>query len=203
MAIVSGEIAKSIFGRNIGLDEAGRIVGRDFADDGNSVKIVAKKLYAQVAASTAVTNTVTETAFDKYYTIPANMLQVGSLLRIRYQGIATATNSTDTLTAKLYIGGLTGTALQTCGATDVANNNIFAGEFMLAIRTIGASGTFVGWGQNTAVLAASGTATMVVTNIASTTIDTTASQDLKVSATWSVANSGNSCRLDYFAVEML
>ncbi len=200
---LSGEIIKSIWGRALGLNEVGQLVSREYNDEGNAVKIIAKKLFSAVAASTAVANTVTETAFDQSYTVPANMLQVGSMLRIRFQGIAPLTNATDTLTIKLYIGGLTGTVLLTCGPTDVANNNIFAGEFNLLVRTTGATGTFVGWGMNTATLAASGTATMVVANVASTTINTTVSQAVTVSATWSVANAGDSCRLDCLTVELL
>lgn len=197
------EILNSIDGKWAGLDNDGRLVARDYADAAGDAKVIAKKLYSSVAASTAVSNTTTETLFDTSYTLPANVLKAGSLLRIRYQGIATATNSTDTLAAKLYIGGTAGTLLQTCGATDVANNNIFAGEFYLSVRTIGASGTFVGWGNYTATLAASGTATMVVGIKASTAIDTTASQVIGVSATWSAASASDSCRLDYLTVEML
>ena len=197
------DILNSIDGKWAGLDSDGRLVARDYADAAGDAKVLAKKLYVSTAASTAVTNTTTETLFDTSYTLPANMLKAGSIIHVRYQGIATATNSTDTLRARLFVGGLTGTVLQTCGATDVANNNIFAGEFYLAVRTIGATGTFVGWGSNTATLAASGTATMVVGSVASTTIDTTATQVIGVGATWSVANAGNSCRLDYLTVKML
>lgn len=197
------EILNSIDGKWAGLDVNGRLVARDYADGANVAKVVAKKLYAATAASSAVTNTAVETLFDSSYTLPADILKVGSVLHIRYQGIATATNSTDTLRARLVIGGLTGTVLQTCGATDVANNNIFAGEIYLTVRTVGATGTFVGWGSATSTLAASGTATMVVNSVASTTIDTTATQVIGVGATWSVANSGNSCRLDYLTVKMI
>lgn len=197
------DILNSIDGRWVGVDKDGILRAKDYADAAGDPKVIAKKLFSQVAASTAVTNTVTETEFDQSYTLPANILKAGSLIRIRYQGIATATNATDTLTAKLYVGGKAGTALQTCGATDVANNNIFAGEYYMSVRTVGATGTFVGWGLYTATLAASGTATMVTGITASTTIDTTAAQKLVVAATWSVANAGNSCRLDYFTVEML
>lgn len=196
------DILNSINGRWAGLDANGRLLAKDYADSGDP-KIIAKKLYASVAASAAVTATATETEFDQSYTLPAGILKVGSLLRIRYQGIATATNGTDTLTAKLYIGGKAGTALQASSATDVANNNIFAGEFYLSVRTIGASGTFVGWGSYIKTLAAADTATMVVGIKASAAIDTTVAQKLVAAATWSSTNAGNSCRLDYFTVEML
>jgi len=157
--------------------------------------------YSNVAASTAVTASSTETLFDKSFSIPAGTLKVGDVIDIAFQGIATATNSTDTLAVKLYIGGLTGTALLTGTATDVANNAIFAGTFKAVVRTIGASGTLVGFGMHTDVPAASGTATGAVTEIvASTTIDTTAAQVVGVSATWSTTNAGNSCRLDLLNV---
>lgn len=197
------EILNSLDGKWAGLDNDGRLVARDYADAAGDAKVLAKKLYAATAASTAVSNTTAETLFSNSYTLPANILKEGSIIHIRYQGIATATNSTDTLRARLFIGGLTGTVLQTCGATDVANNNIFAGEFYLTVRTVGATGTFVGWGNGTATLAASGTATMVVNSVGSTTIDTTATQVIGVGATWSVASASNSCRLDYLSVKMI
>jgi hypothetical protein len=160
-------------------------------------------VYRNLAASAAHTNTTTEALFDAQYSIPANTLVAGSVVKIKFQGIATATNGTDTLVIKLYIGGLSGTALLTGTATDVANDAIFAGEFTLIVRTAGASGTFVGYGTHTEVPAASGTAVHDITEIkASTTIDTTAAQVVGVGADWSVANAGNSCRLDMLLVEI-
>ena len=159
-------------------------------------------VYANTAASTAHTNTLTEALFSTQYSIPANTLIAGSVIRLRFQGIATATNSTDTLTHVLYIGGLAGTALMSGTATDVADNNIFCGEFTLVVRTSGASGTFVGFGTHNKVPAASGTATNVCVVLGSTVIDTTAAQVVGVGADWSVAHAGNSCRLDVFTVEI-
>lgn len=161
-----------------------------------------KLIYTSTGASTAVTATASETAFDKKYTIPANTLRAGSVIKVRFQGIATATNSTDTLQIKAYLGGTGGTAILTGTATDVANNNVFSGEFTIVVRTIGSSGTFVAFGTHTDVPAASGTATQDVMEItASTTVDTTTTQDIVVSATWSTNSAGNSCRLDIFVVE--
>jgi hypothetical protein len=160
-------------------------------------------VYRNVAASTAHSDTTTEALFDTQYSIPANTLKAGTVIKVRYQGIATSTNSTDTLTIKLYIGGLAGTAILTGTATDVANNNIFAGEATIVVRTIGATGTFVAIGTHTDVPAASGTASHAVTEItASTVIDTTAAQVIGVGADWSVASSSNSARLDIMIVEM-
>jgi hypothetical protein len=183
-----------------GLDAKGNLITNTLE---GIQKIHGGLVYANTAASAAHTNTLTEALFDKQYSIPANSLIAGQVIKVRYQGIATATNATDTLTIKLYIGGLAGTALLTGTATDVANNNIFAGEATIIIRTIGATGTFVAVGTHTELPAASGTAVHDITEItASTTIDTTAAQVIGVGADWSVADAGNSCRLDILTVEM-
>lgn len=159
-------------------------------------------LYNQDAAGTAHTNTTTE-ALAASYTMPANTLFQGAKLRIRFQGIATATNSSDTLTVKLYIGGLTGTALLTSSSTDATDNDVFQGECELTCRTVGATGTFVAVGTFTKVEAASGTATNVVAITASTAIDTTASQVIGVGLDWSAASASDSARIDIFSVELL
>jgi hypothetical protein len=156
----------------------------------------------QVAAGTAHTSTTTEAAIGSY-SIPANTLVAGSVIEVQYQGIATATTNTDTLTVKLYIGGLTGTAVLTGTATDVANNAIFAGKATLVIRTIGTAGTFVAYGHHTDVPAVANTATMAVAEIvASTAINTETAQVVAVGADWSTADVNNSCRLDIFIVKI-
>jgi hypothetical protein len=180
----------------------GRLTTTDGVTSGTA-RIVGGRAYTNTAASTAVSNTTTETLFDKSYSLPANTLKAGTLVRIRYQGIATATNSTDTLAIKLYIGGLSGTVLISHAATDVANNDVFSGEMSLICRTAGASGTIVGAGTYKSVPAAAGTATYKDAILASTTIDTTAAQVIGVSAQWSVASASNSCRLDFLSVEVL
>lgn len=190
-------ILTSIFGRRLGLSHTGRLIVNGF-----NAGIASLVAYTNTAASAAVTNSTVETLFDKSYSIPAKSLRAGQLIKIRFQGIATATNSTDTLAVKLYIGGLTGTVLLSLAATDVANNDVFDGEYELIIRTDGASGTMVGCGTFKSIPAAEGTATYKDDILASTAIDTTAAQVIGVSATWSVANAGNSVRLDFLRVEI-
>lgn len=157
--------------------------------------------YSNTAASTAIAASSAEALFDTQYSIPANALRAGARIRIRFGGIATATVGTDTLTIKLYIGGLTGTALITMAATDVANNDVFTGEYELLIRTIGASGTMVGQGTYKSIPAAEGTMTIKDDILASTAIDTTVAQVVAVSGKWSTTNA-NSCRLDFMTVEI-
>lgn len=154
--------------------------------------------YASVAASTAVSNTVTETAFDTSVALPGSYLRAGDVLRIRGQAIATATNSTDTLTLKLYVGSL---QIATTGAVDVANNDIGLIDADVVIRTAGASGTVVAAGL--AGLGASATVTGKAFYLASASLDTTASNTIAIKATWSNASASNSCRLDVFNVQLI
>lgn len=156
------------------------------------------KVYEAVAASAAVTNTTTETAFDKSYTIPANTLKAGDVIKIRAQVIATATNSTDTLTIKAKAGS---TVLAATAAVDVADNDIAVIDIYVVFRTVGASGTMVAFGFVS--LGVAGTATARPVSLASTSVDTTAAIALTVTATWSVADAGNSCRLDGLHVERM
>jgi hypothetical protein len=167
------------------------------------------KMYTNPAAATAISNTTTETAFSTAFSIPANSLKVGSLIKIRYQGIATATNGSDTLAVKLYLatdttaGAIVGTALISHAATDVSNSDVFTGEYELIVRTVGASGTVVGVGTYKSIPAAEGTMTVKDDILASTALDTTVSQIVAVSATWSAASSSDSVRLDFLRVEVL
>jgi hypothetical protein len=159
-------------------------------------------VYSSVAASAAHSDTITEALFDKQYSIPANTLVAGSVIKVRFQGIATATNSTDTLTIKLYIGGLSGTAILTGTATNASDNDIFTGEALIQIRTAGASGTLVAVASGNIVPALTRVAVPVFQITASTAIDTTAAQVVGVGADWSVASASNSARLDIMVVEI-
>lgn len=153
---------------------------------------------SSVAASTALTNTTTPTKFSTQKTIKADSLRAGDIVRVHFQGIATATNSTDTLAVKLFIGTVEVMAIV---AVDVADGDIFAGECDVVIRTIGASGTCVASGSGG--IGATGIATSKRCFKASQAIDTTVDNAVAVEGTWSVANAGNSCRLDILSVQVL
>mgnify|MGYP003393190716 CR=1 FL=1 len=154
--------------------------------------------YSSVAASAAISNLTAETAFDKTYSIESNSLKAGDVIRILAQGTATATNSTDTLDFQLRLG--TADIFAT-GAVDVADGDIFYIQADIVIRTIGASGTFVGAGIT--ANGVPGTVTGRPRFKASTALDTTADISVNCSATWSVASASNSCRLDILNVQVL
>ena len=165
----------------------------DTTDGGSQVANVA------VVASTALTASNAETNFDNSdVTIPANTLRVGDVIRVRAQGICTATNSTDTFTGKIKLGS---NVVLSTGAVDVANNDIFYLEADVVVRTIGSSGTVVAAGVQ--ALGAEGTVTAKPGKLASATADTTGALTIAVSGQWSTTSAGNSCRLDVCNIEIL
>lgn len=153
-------------------------------------------LFSNLVPSTAVSNTTTETKFDQNFTLPANLLNAGDVLRIRAQGIFTAVNSTNTQLCKLYLGSIV--LAQTAAVNPTANDEFYF-DAEVIVRTNGSSGTVVSSGLQT--LGTPGTATAYPFLKASTAIDTTATQQIAVSDTCSVANAGNSARLDMLTVE--
>lgn len=173
-----------------------------------TARVIGGLAYTNTAASTAITNTTAETAFSTQYSIPADTLKAGSLVKIRFQGIATATNGSDTLTIKLWLAtsvvadAITGITLVSMAATDVANDNVFQGEYELIVRTIGAGGTVIGAGTFKSIPAAEGTMTIKDDILASTALNTTVAQIVAVTADWSAADPGNSVRLDFLRVEI-
>lgn len=170
--------------------------------DGDEIEVltvadsVAEVVYRAVAASTAHTNTTDAANFDKSYTFPANSLAAGDIIRVVAQVIASATNSTDTLTLLLTLGS---TTIATTGAVDVANGDVGFFQADIVIRTAGANGTLVACG--TQALGVPGTVTAKPFLLASTAIDTTATQLLAVNADWSAASSSDSARLDVLNVQ--
>lgn len=165
-----------------------------------------KALAVAVAASTAVSNTITETTFDTSgVSIPANTLKAGDVIEVEAWVRHTAQNSTDTSTIKLKLGA--STVIVSTGALDVAVDDLAYIKATLTVRTIGASGTLVatgiaaiGTGGTTGAI---GALTAKPFWLASVTIDTTAALTVNVTETWSVANAGNSSRLDSFVVRKL
>jgi hypothetical protein len=202
---MANDILTSIRGKRLGLDDKGRLLADPV---GRGTQPVQTVIYNATAASTALSNFTAQRAFDNYATIPANTLQVGSLIRIKYQMIQTAVNGTDTIQAILTIGGALGasnavtggTALLTQTATAGGANFVSHGEYELAIRTIGSSGTMVGVGIFKKVPAAEATYSAVDDILASTTIDTTVDQLVTLGIVYGAASASNSARCDFMRV---
>lgn len=162
----------------------------------NLVRFLSFLIYASLAASTPVGGTSTETAFDQTDTVQADTLKAGDTLRVRIQGVVTASVGTDTLSIKLKIGSA---VLVTIPATDVADGDVFIIDLELTVRTAGRQGTMIGSGL--AFMGSLAAGAFKAVQVASTALNTTIDQAITATATWSTANA-NSCRLDQFLIEL-
>lgn len=150
-------------------------------------------LEVAVAASSAVTNTTTETEVGRV-TIPANTVGVGTILDFFTQVIATATNGTDTFRVRIRKDSITGEILADSAAVDLADNDVVTIAAQAVLRTIGGSGTFVAAAQGVIKTTPFNTA------LGSTAIDTTTDMVFILTITESAGSASNSARADIFNV---
>ena len=158
--------------------------------------------YNLAAAGSALTASSTETQMAAY-TIPANTLLAGTMVRVTWQLIQTAKNGTDTLTVKLRCGptSLTGTVLISGTATAGVVNGLNVGEFNLICRAApSAASACVGVGGYSEVAAAGGP--WITEYIGATNFITNGALILELTAQFSSTSGSNSCRCDIFTVEV-
>jgi hypothetical protein len=164
-------------------------------------------LFAQTS-STTVTNTTTETAITGTgvgtLTLPASFFVVGKTLCIKGKGFhSSITGASNTLTIRVYIGSvvvMTGT-VPASAATNVGVDL----DAMITCRTTGASGTVMSQGYYSELsptpsfhpLYASGGAA------STTTVNTTLSGAVRVTAQWGNASASNSITLTNFTVKVI
>lgn len=161
--------------------------------------IVTNLLAGNVADSSAVVNTTTETTFDVNFSAPTNFLTVGKVLRMTVSGDADSdtVGPGDNLTLRLKIGA---TTILTSAAINVDNLNSkdWTADIVLITRTTGATGTMTAHG----VLGEVGSAAKVITGSA-VTIDTTAANTIGISGQWDGAGVNITTKLINFTLEAL
>ena len=152
----------------------------------------------------ASSTTLTDVSPAPNITIPANFLQPG--MGIKMRAAATFSNtSTPTLLVGFYYGGVAGTALAASSAittTTGATNWPITMEYVGRVRTVGSSGTIMGYGYLD--IATSLTALthrpIPETALATVTIDTTANKALTMGAQWGTSSSSNTLTCVHFEV---
>lgn len=168
--------------------------------------VTGRAKYAQVTDSAAIANTAVETAFNKTYSIPANSLAVGNIIRVKAFGTYGAV-SLPNLTLRIRIG-----------ANNVSLHAITAGtntglpwfvEVDVIVRAIGASGQIIVGPQN-AISQANGTdpsgaqsKSYLLTGFTTYTIDTTAAKTVDVTAQWGTASASNTITMRGLTVEII
>lgn len=162
-------------------------------------------LYAALIATTALTNSTTHAVLEST-TIPAFSLEEGKVFELRGAVKATATNSTNTLQARVKIGPttLTGTTVADSGAVDVADNDTMVFDLVLIPQD--ARGTTSGSIQvfgTASILGAGGTVTMRAIDVVVSSVDYTADLLVELTGLWGTANAGNSCRASGFVLKSI
>ena len=158
----------------------------------------ATKTHGNSASTVTLTNTGRGT-----WTLPANYLIAGRVLRIRAGGyMTTMASSPGNFTILLKLGSTT--VLTTTAAALVVNTTTRRWELdcTLVCYATGASGTV--WGEGRFETSNNSEATCLqypLKKTATSTIDTTASQAVDLQATWATANASNSITCVYLTVE--
>jgi hypothetical protein len=167
---------------------------------------VGGRAFAQTADSVAITNTNSETTFTQgVFTVPANTLTAGKILRVSFGGTVPNTNSTDTLTIRLKMGGTesntTGFALMTSAALDVTDGDVFSGSLTLVAREAPGASANCAWSGSIGIGPL--TTGSMRPQAAGAMLATNADLPVKVTATWSAASASNVAYLKNFVVEVI
>lgn len=157
-------------------------------------------VYANVADSNKVQNTTTETDFNKNFTIPANALTAGKVIKIRAGGTWDLLSGTWNM--RIYLGG--NVVIATGAISNTGGTEGWWLEAQIHIRTAGAGGTC----KTTAFFTA-GTPTIVYATALETTVsgtsgavNTTAANIVKISVQYSIANIANASTMMNLSVEI-
>jgi len=159
------------------------------------------------ADGTALANSTTLTDISPSPTIvlPANLLEVGSLVRLKAWG-RFSTTGTPTLLIGAYYGGVAGTAIcATSALTSIsgATNTTWRLEGEFRVRAVGSSGSVIGAATVYGVTATTAMAMAPATAPATITADTTAAKALTIGAQWGTASASNTITCHHFDVEMV
>lgn len=145
-----------------------------------------------IANTTAEISLINTSGAKGSLLLPANILQAGSILKFKMDGIYNDT-STPTATVKIKIGSVT---IIESSVTVPANliNAFFNAEFLLTVRTIGTSGTICGEGitfiKDPATIGAP--SMRVLQMLTDININTTIDNMFDLTYQWSVASAENS-----------
>ena len=157
---------------------------------------LSQKLFSEAGTGREHENS-TDDADMFSYTIPANTLEKGDIVRIKVFCTVIDSNGTDTLTPILKFGG---TAIATGAALDVADDDIVYAWADVHCTATGSSGTCT-------AIAEIRTDALGVVHVPATTAltskDTTGSLAVALNVDWSAAHADNEVRIDAVLIELL
>ena len=157
---------------------------------------ISQKLFSEAGTGREHENS-TDAADMFSYTIPANTLEKGDIVRIKVYCTVIDSNSTDTLTPILKFGG---SAIATGAALDVADDDIVYAWADVHCTATGSSGTCTAIGEiRTDALGA----VHVIATTALTSMDTTGGLAVALNVDWDAAHADNEVRIDAVSIELV
>ena len=157
---------------------------------------LSQKLFSEAGTGREHENTTTAAGIFSY-TIPANTLEVGDIVRIKVFCTVIDSNSSDTLTPILNFGG---TAIATGAALAVADNDIVYAWADVHCTATGSSGTCTAIAE---IRSDALGAVHVIGQTALTSMDTTGGLAVALNVDWSAAHADNEVRIDTVSIELV
>jgi len=173
------------------------------------VAAVGGKLFVNAAASTAISNTSAETDFSLNYTLPANSLKVGQVIRLVCRGTLNTHSTAPTLIMRVKFGATVLALTPTWTTIASTANRGWEITFDTIVTAIGTGGTVEALGVFTTSTGAAAAVTNQMLDLKNATptspvtVNTTVAQTLQVSAKFSVASVNNSMTMRQMIVEVL
>ena len=157
---------------------------------------LSQKLFSEAGTGREHENS-TDAADMFSYTIPANTLEKGDIVRVKVFCTVIDSNGSDTLTPILKFGG---TAIATGAALDVADDDIVYAWADVHCTATGSSGTCTAIAEiRTDALGA----VHVIGQTALPSMDTTGGLAVALNVDWSSAHADNEVRIDAVSVELV
>lgn len=170
--------------------------------DSAKTGIATSALFSQTATKT-VANTTSETALDSTgvgsKTIPANFFIAGRVLQVTATGIHSGTGNPH-IDIKLKFGS---TVILDTGSVASGNstNTFFEVKAFITCYTTGGTGSV--WAQGFYTESGGGQNSFPMTTTSATTVDTTSTQAVSITAQWDAADPGNSITCTNLIIEAL
>lgn len=157
-----------------------------------------------VPGGNTVANSNAQTDLASTYTIPANRLKVGSVVRVRLFGTYGTALAGPTLLLRVIFGSVviatTGAATMTLG---VSAGNGWCVEMDAVVVSIGATASIEAQGRASYAISTTTGLLVFMPNVSPATVDSTGTLAVKVNVQWGTADASNTITLRTMTVEIL
>lgn len=157
-----------------------------------------------VPAGNTVSNTSSETFFTSSYTVLANTLAIGTVLRIKLFGVYSTGVVAPSLALKIYFGATVLIASGTLTTVAGVTNDGWSAEGVFTVQTIGVAGTIEAQGLSEFSTASTAVLFVNMDNTAPITADTTINETVRASIQWGgTVNASDTITLREMTVEIM